>query len=175
MGKRAASMQSAKKSLLLSLNIGEISYKFEADMFDLDSRSIPNLSDQISKIPSYVAYVIEAHGQAEKELAKKSTSFDVWLAKEFIKLSAGSDKKIAETAKRNLVAGNKGTSKKYEEKLDEITELKKLVSVLNAYRKGMDAKLQLAQTLSANMREERESYRRDYDKENKKTRKKLGS
>lgn len=174
MGKRTASMLDAKKALLLSLSIGEVNYKFKAEMFDLDSRSIPNLSDQIADIPGHVAYVIEAHGQAEKELAKVSTSFEIWLAKEYIKLSEKSEKKVAETAKRNLVAGGRTTSKLYNDKMDEITELKKLVSVLNAYRKGMDAKLQLAQTLSANMREERESYRRDYDKDKKTGRKKLG-
>ncbi len=167
MGKKTVkSMVDAKKALLLSIDIGEINYKFDADLFDLDSRNIPNLSDQIAKIPGHIAFVIEAHGQAEKELAKVQVSFDIWWAKEMSKLHE-SDAKKSDTKQKNIVMASIGKCKVIEGKESEIAEHKKLVRVLDAYRKGMEAKLQLAQTLSANLREERESYRRRYDKAGK--------
>jgi hypothetical protein len=164
--KTIKSMLDAKKALLLSIDIGEINYKFEADMFDLDSRSIPNLSDQIAKIPGYVAFVIEAHGQAEKELAKAQVSFEIWWAKQMNKLDE-SDSKKAEEKQKKIIMANQSACSEVIKRSEEIAELKKLVRVLDAYRKGIDAKLQLAQTLSANIREERESYRRKYDKDGK--------
>jgi hypothetical protein len=160
--KAIKTMANAKKALCLSINIGKINYKFNSDIFDLSSRSIPFLSDQIADIPGHVAFVIEAHGEAEKVLAKAITSFDVYIAKEFSKMKE-SDRKKTEVAKGNILKGKK--SEEYLERADEITELRKLVRILDAYRKGIDAKLQLAQTLSANLRTERESYRRDYNKE----------
>lgn len=162
--RKIKSMLNAKKALQLSIDIGDLTYKFMSDMFDLDSRSIPNLSDQIADIPGHVAFVVEAHSEADKELAKAQASFDFWIACKIGGFSHEEDR-MSEAKQKNLVLQR--NKKVYEKRYNEIIDLRKLVKVLDAYRKGLDAKLQLAQTLSANIREERESYRRDYNKSNK--------
>lgn len=154
-------MKEAKKFLMLKVEIGEIVYEFEKDMFDLNQNNLGILNEQICKIPGYVAFVVEAHSEAEKQLAKKETQFEVWVAQRIVKYFSDKEFKAEKDKMNNLIAS---FTKEYNDFRDDIYELKKLVKVLDAYRKGIDAKLQLAQTLSANTRIERDGISRNYDK-----------
>lgn len=155
-------MKNAQKALMLKVEIGDFIYEFEANVFDLDNRNIGILNEQICKIPGSVAFIIEAHGEAERALEKKKMMFEIWKGERFVKYF--SDPKEYKSEQAKLYALMKVYPKEYAEYENALTDLRKLVRVLKAYEKGIDAKLQLAQTLSANIRVERDAHTRDYDK-----------
>lgn len=160
--KLVKSMRDAKKALMLKIEIGDFIYEFEADVFDIDNRNIGILNEQISKIPGFVAFIIEAYGEAERALEKKKLVFEIWKGQHVVKYF--NNPKDYKSDQSRIYALMKSFPKEYAEFENELMDLKKLVRVLKAYEKGIDAKLQLAQTMSANIRVERDSYSRDYDK-----------
>lgn len=158
------SMANAKKALMLKVDIGELAYEFESDIFDLDNVNMGILNEQITKIPGLTAFVGEAHAEAERVLARRELEFDVWKAKQLTTFFADSKTYKSETDKLNNLKSK--FSKEYVEHESEVLELRKLTRVLRVYEKGIQAKLELAQTMSANIRTERDAYTRNYDKGN---------
>lgn len=154
-------MKDAKKALHLSLDIGNITYKFDPDVFDLDHVNLPNLSEQIGKIPGHVGYIIEAVGEAEKYLAEMENKFEIWKAQNIVKFFV--DLKAEKDKLNNLISSKPDEYNEFESK---VQDARKIVAVLKAYSKGIEAKFQLAQTLSANIRVEADANRRNYDKSN---------
>lgn len=157
-------LKGVKDILQGSIRVGDDKYIFATDIFDLDRRNLAELNEQIIRIPGNVAYVVEAHGRAEDYLARTQALFDFWFARMANQFCSDSKEFRSESGKHTFLQGHATTTKKYIEYKDEILAAKKVASTLKAYREGMTAKLQLAQTLSANIRTERDSYARDYDK-----------
>lgn len=157
--KRSASqlkhtIRKAEKSLLLEVSIDGEVYAFEADMFRLDNSNIGILNEQISEIPSMVAYVGVAHSLAKRWYEREKEAFEMWRAQKMTKYYA--DMKT-DKAKENALRTQFG--KDYEERYEGVRESAYVVSVLEAYRKGMQARQELSQTMSANIREERTAYK----------------
>ena len=154
--KQIKRMREAQKSLQLKLVIGDYQYEFEADMFNLNQHNLPTLSEQITKIPGNIAFIVEAHAEVNKNLHRLETEFEMWQAVTSNKYFADEryeKTKISMTMTR--------FHKEWVEYTSKIRAAKKLLGVLKAYEKGMDAKYQLAQTLCANLRAERESWERE--------------
>lgn len=152
-------MTDAKKSLHINLDIGAVKYKFDKDVFDLDHVNLPLLSDQISKIPGHVGFIVEAVGEAEKYLASMESKFEMWIALQTTRFY--SDLKTEKAKLQQLIVEHADDYTKFE---TAVQEAKKIAYILKAYQKGIDAKLQLAQTLSANIRVEKDANIRNYDK-----------
>ncbi len=160
--KMLKSMKDAQKALMVKIEIGDFIYEFERDVFDLNNTNIAILNEQICKIPGAVAFIVEAHGEAERALDKKKMSFEIWKGERISKYF--NDPKEYKSEQAKTYALMKAFPKEYVEAEEELQQLRKLVRVLKAYEKGIDAKLQLAQTMSANIRTERDAITRDYDK-----------
>jgi len=113
------------------------------------------LSRQAESIPGLLAQCGVALGEAERQLARAEQALSLWMANHL--QAVGGDSKMSETAKRNLMLDR--YSEQYQKQADQVTEMSYTVRVLRSYREGVQAKLQLAQTLSANLRRESEAYR----------------
>jgi hypothetical protein len=167
--KKLKSMRKAKEALLLKCDIGKAKYEFLATMFDLDINNIGKLNTQIVDIPGHIAFVNQAQGDAERWLSSCETEFALW--------KAGKSKFYAdlksETAKLNAMQLD--NAKEWSNYCLAIQEAERMVRILKGYKEGLSAKLQLAQTLSANIRLERESYTRKMDKGSSKSRGATGS
>lgn len=149
---RRGKLDEAKKVLRLSLNVAGKIYKFDPDLFGLEIHNIGQLNEQIAKIPGYIAYVGQVLGEAEKFLAREETARDVWLAD---KMLSYADEK-SESAKTTKVrTHHKADYTRWQVRAQEAAGV---VAMLKAYKSGLDAKFALSQTISANIRLERESY-----------------
>lgn len=160
-------IRDAKDALILSIKIDDVEYKFDSNIFDLNSSNIGMLNGQICDIPGHIAFIGTVYSEAEKYLARKELAFDIWKSNKLITYFG--DNKIFKSETDKLNNLKKSYAKEYVEKEEELQDIRRLVKILKTYERGMDAKMQLAQTMSANIRSERESYYRDYDKDMKKS------
>lgn len=136
----------------MHLEIGDEVFEFENDIFDLEDTNLGVLNEQISNIPGFLGYVGMAYGKAEKSAARLSGEFNAWMAS---KMNLYTSEK-SEGAKKNLVAENFAKEMvKYEHGIQEADYL---VRLLKSYYDAVKAKWELSQTLSANIRAEREKY-----------------
>jgi len=124
-------------------------------MFDLDGVNVGILNQQIEKIPASLAQTGVALGEAEREHKRQELALDIWKADRLMAIGAGS--KMTETAKKDTMKSEYSAALIKEE--DKVIEAAYLVRLLRSYREGLQAKLQLAQTLSANIRAEGEAFR----------------
>lgn len=152
-------MKQAKQSLHLKVAVGKVLYEFDPDVFDLDHVNLPNLSEQISKIPGHIGFIVEAVGEAEKYLASVELKVESWIGVQISQFY--SDYKTDKAKVYQLMTDK---PEEYHKNMEELAEAKKLISIFKAYSKGMESKYQLAQTLSANIRREKDANERDYDK-----------
>ena len=128
-------------------------YKLQKEMLDLDSVNLGVLNDQIKEIAGYYAYVGTAYADAVLSLRTAENDYKIWFAGQ---LSIYSDLK-SEKAKDSAIRRDfKTVVCKHETR---INELRYDVDILGVYQKGLEIKYQLSQTLSANLRAEREKYR----------------
>lgn len=134
------------------MEIGSKKFQFQTDLFDLETQIIGTLNEQISDIPANFAYVSQALAEAERVQAQAELAMDLFMAE---KLSLYSEEKT-EGAKRAKVLTH--WTKEHTEKSTALQEANHMVRVIKGYRDGMESKYQLAQTLSANLRTERESF-----------------
>lgn len=110
------------------------------------------LNEQISDIPANFAYVSQALAEAERIQSQAELDLDLFMAE---KMSLYSDEKT-EGAKRAKVLTH--FPKEHSAKTTALQEANHMVRVIKGYRDGIESKYQLAQTLSANLRTERESF-----------------
>jgi len=129
-------------------------FQFQTDLFDLEVHNIGILNEQITAIPASLAYVSQALAEAETVSKRANLDLEIFMAE---KMSTYNDEKT-ESAKKTRVQHNYSTE--YSAKVDAIREADYMVRVIRGYREGIEAKYQLAQTLSANLRTERESFQR---------------
>lgn len=141
----------------LKIKIGNRSFEFEKDIFDIPIYNIGGLAHQIQRIATNIAYVGEAIGEADSYLKHVEMEYSVWYSTTIHDINERSDEK-----KKNALI------KKYKVKYlgyhHVIRDAKKLLSILKSYKDGVSAKMQLCQTLSANIRMERDAIYRNYDK-----------
>lgn len=135
----------------LTLKIGQETYSFDADLFDLEIHNIGVLNEQIAAIPGHIAWVGQVLGRAERQYESLKTARDVWLLK---KLTDYSGEKSEKAKMALLVKETKGEYDKWESK---VADARETCALLEAYKKGMESKFSLSQTISANIRLERES------------------
>lgn len=145
-------LETIKSSLVFEVNIGFNVYYFDPDMFDLDINNLGILNEQISRIPGYFAYMGIALSEIEKKVDVLRSQYDFYVAE---RIAEFHDAKT-ESAKVNKV--RQRYKKQLESKMDEIHESERLLRIIKTYKESLEAKFNLAQTLSANLRDERSKY-----------------
>lgn len=145
-------LETIKSSVVYELKIGDKLYHFDPDMFDLDIQNLGILNEQIARIPGYFAYMGIALSEIEKKCDSMRSSYDFYMAD---KIAEFFNEKT-ESAKVNKV--RQRYKKQLQEKMDEIHELERVHRIVKTYKESLEAKFNLAQTLSANLRDERSKF-----------------
>lgn len=159
MGQRKRAAKSAtpidKSQLTLEITVAGEVFRFSPDLFDLADRNTSELSMQIAQIPAEIAYVGVALARAEAVAKAMQTEYDVWWSRTCQRFAQDYKQVNArEAAARNAVP------KEYTQRQTALQSAQEKVTLLKNYRSALDAKFQLSQTLSANIRAEREALRR---------------
>lgn len=145
-------MKDAKKSLVPQLKFNGNIYKFDIGMFDLSHFNIAELNEQMSNIPTHLAWIGTVLSEAESNLKKIQTVFSIWKAD---KMAAYTDLGSEKAKENQLATVFSGAIKKSEK---EIREAESNVRILKVYKEGLILKGNLAQTIAANNRAERDAY-----------------
>lgn len=145
-------LETIKSTVVYELKIGDKVYHFDPDMFDLDIQNLGILNEQIARIPGYFAYMGIALSEIEKKCDVLRSSYDFYMAE---RIAEFHDAKT-ESAKVNKV--RQRYKKQLEEKMKEIHENERLLRIVKTYKESLEAKFNLAQTLSANLRDERSKF-----------------
>ena len=146
----------AKKNFIFKIKIGEKTYNFEQHLFDLSDNNIAELNKQISEIPSQIAWTGQVLGEAEAWLSGLKTAFDLWKSARMSTNDYQNEK--SEKAKEQRV--KEDFSKEWDKHAAKVTEAEKIVRILKSYQAGVEAKHSLSQTLAANQRAERDSWKK---------------
>ena len=154
-------LKAARRDLVVQVEIGKSTFRFEKDIFNLSEDNIAELNEQITTIAPDIAYVGQALGTAEKFLAETELAYELWRAQKF----AFYDRAVTEKGKAAFsTEGQKeraliqDETKAYEEHQKKIAVANYLCRLLKSYMSAMDAKYRLSQTLCSNLRPEREAY-----------------
>lgn len=143
-----------KSFLPLKFKVGNQVIEFPKNLFDLDTNNFSILSDQIAKIPGEIAQVGLAHSEAEKDYRKIKDEFEIWKSERISLFEEGT--RSSEAYKENKVREN--YKKEYSEYMSRLREANYIAGILKSYKSSIEAKYQLSQTLSANLRREMATY-----------------
>ena len=128
-------------------------YILEKEILCLDNLNLSILNEQISRIAGEFAFIGSLLSKAVRELDEAEIRYKGWRATQLSLFSDLKSEKAKETAIINMASG---VVSKHE---CHIADLKYNCEMLRVYKQGIEIKYQLSQTLSANLRAEREKYK----------------